>query len=271
MFYNRLNWKIRQTYLFTGILALTIYGCLGYKTPVLDSIKDIKRLDKKTDWIRCRGLSDSDIPELARITGAYHLGFSGGMAAKPLKITNSGFKVLSEVNFSNVQVVSVGYNNHITDVGIEHITKMKIRELYLVACQSVTDEGIRSLGEMINLQVLNISGNPNITDQSLAYLSNSKSLTILWLGKANENPTDKKIIEEINHIDLSKENQISVEGLKQLSKCKSLKRIIIISERPELISEQAKKDILTHFKETGIEIKLENYSNLWKEKGGAIF
>lgn len=263
---------MRKTSLLTmGVIILGVYGCLGYRQPTLDSKKDIEWLDKQTQWIRGRGLSDSELQELQKIMGACYIDFTGGMAAIPLEITDSGLQILSEVYLPNVQVISIGYNNHITDDGVAHLRKMHIRELYLVACQSITDEGIRVLAEMPNLQILHIEGCPGITDQGLKYLSDSKSLWLLRFGRANIEPKVLKQVEEINNVDLSKENQISVEGLKQLSQCKSLRTIIIVSERPELISEQAKKEILTYFEGTGIEIKLENYSKLWKEKGGAIF
>lgn len=273
MFCNRLSENMRKIHLLSlSLLVFIVHGCLNMNwPPPVNSQKDIKRLKQQTGWIRGRGLSDSDIPELARITGAFHVDFSGGMAAIPLKITDDGLRILSELNLTNVQIVGIGFNNHITDAGIEHLVKMNIKELYLRACQSITDEGIRSLAEMDSLGWLDIGGCPEVTDQGLKYLAESESLGLLMVGRAYANPKMLKRIEEINGINLSQENQISVEGLKQLSKCESLRTIIIESTRPELISEQAEEDILTYFKETGIEIKLENYYKLWKEKGGAIF
>ncbi len=250
------------------IIPFLIGGCIGYRTPVLMSCEQMLKLLSDTSWLRARGLSDNDIPCLSHFTGGASLSFSGGMAVKRLSLTDEGLKKLPDLDLPFIETLRLGYNSHITDKGICYLSTMNWRQMMLKSNHGITDEGVKCLASMRSLVNLNVSGCPEVTDKSLEYLSQSSSLTTLWLGRNGRGPETDAKIEKVNQIDLSKENQITIEGLKSLLKSESLERICIISERPELVSEQGRAEILKIFK--GYRIAIEKYSELWEQRSGAV-
>jgi hypothetical protein len=251
----------------TLISLLFLSGCLGYMAHVPDSKKDFKGMSKDTSWIRARELTDDDISSLSYFTGPVHLDFMGGYSQ--LKITDAALKKVSELDSPGVNVLSVGYNNIITDEGLSYLKYARISMLNLRASQAITDQGIKNLSDLPDLRWLDISGIKGVTDKGLEHLLQCQSIKTLRLGRANQDPNHYiSRIESENDIDLSRENQITINGLRVLLKLPRLQNIYIVSSRSELISTEARAEILEIFKDYNM--RVEDYDELWEKMGGAL-
>ena len=164
------------------VLLLVAGGC-GHWPPVVDKARDIARLSADEPEVRARGLSDDDIPQLRQLTNLQNLDFYGGCAVETAKISDAGLKALSEIPFTRLGRLSLGYCDRITDAGMTHLARMKtVRWLSLMACPNITDNGLSNLTAMTTLDALDLRGCPRITDRGLAHLARMRELQLVWLG-----------------------------------------------------------------------------------------
>jgi hypothetical protein len=176
--------------LILGGGVLVTAGCKGY-VAVAQTADDIRRLPADTRTVRGYGLSDTDIPALARLSRLECLDIS----AAP--ITDFGLERLSKLKLPKLDTLCLGYSNKITDSGLAHVAKMdtihclivrgcpritdagmghlaqmkNLPDLAVMGCPGVTDAGVRMLGAKTNWNSINFSGSPNVTAAEVAKLA----------------------------------------------------------------------------------------------------
>jgi len=164
------------------VVAASLIGC-GKWPPIVENGRDIRRLDVNEPSVRARGLPDEEIPSLGHLRNLDHLDFSGGWAVEKARISDAGLKALSEVPFTRLDTLSLGYCDRITDAGLTNLVKMKtVRWLSLMVCPNLTDTGLGNLSAMITLKALDLRGCPKITDQGLMHLARMTNLNQVLLG-----------------------------------------------------------------------------------------
>jgi hypothetical protein len=152
-------------------LLLVVSGC-GRWPPVVDTADDVRRLPVSEPSVRARGLRDSDIPSLARLHDLRILDFAGGMAVKEAEITNAGLARLAKLDLPKLETLNLGWNNNITDAGLDSICQMHtISLLLLPACPNITDAGLQKLTKAKNVTYLDLRGCPGITDAGIQQLA----------------------------------------------------------------------------------------------------
>jgi len=172
----------KSTILFLPIFILAVPGC-GKWPPVVNTKRDIERLPASQRSIRARGLADGDIPSLGRLRELRTLDFSGGDAVKPAKITDEGLAELANLDLPDLETLTLGWCDEITDAGLAHIGRMQtITWLGLTSCPKLTDSGLRELLNAKNLTGLDLRGCPNITDDGIQQLAAKKNWECIELG-----------------------------------------------------------------------------------------
>ena len=73
----------------------------------------------------------------------------------------------------------------LNDVDLEVIGQLKSVELLDLVMTEVTDEGLKLLRPMVNLEELRLKDNPQITDAGLEHLSGLKNLKLIHLGNTS--------------------------------------------------------------------------------------
>lgn len=160
---------LRMRCYLSMLLAITV-GC-GHYPPPVNSAADVRKVPISEKSIRTRGLSDGDIPSLARLRGLTYISFSAGMAVERAEITDAGLKTLAHVDLPHLDTLDLGWCDNITDAGVAHVCKMKsLRTLLLWACPGITDDVAE---ELVNtdLTYLDLRGCPGITDRGLEALA----------------------------------------------------------------------------------------------------
>jgi len=164
------------------VVVAALVSC-GKWPPIVESARDVRRLDANETSVRARGLPDEDIPSLAHLENLDYLDFSGGWAVKKAKISDAGLKALSEVPFRRLDTLSLGYCDRITDAGLTNLVGMKtVRWLSLMVCTNITDNGLSNLTSMTTLHALDLRGCPQITDKGLTHLARMTNLRQVLLG-----------------------------------------------------------------------------------------
>jgi len=171
------------TALFLLILLLAVPGCGSHFPPIVNTKRDIERLPVSQRSIRARGLADGDIPSLGRLRELRTLDFSGGNAIEPAKITDEGLAELANLDLPDLETLTLGWCDDITDAGLAHIGRMQtITWLGLTSCPKVTDAGLRELLNAKNLTGLDLRACPNITDNGIQQLATKKNWERILLG-----------------------------------------------------------------------------------------
>lgn len=166
-----------------SLLLLTLCGCFSKWPPIVDNNRDIMSLNSTTRSVRARGLSDKDIPSLKHLPNLVYLDFSGGWAVEKAKISDAGLKSLSDVPFTRLKTLSLGYCDQITDAGLCHLVRMKtIKWLSLSSCPNITNKGLSNLTSMSTLETLDLRGCPKISDEGLVYIAKMTNLHQVLLG-----------------------------------------------------------------------------------------
>jgi hypothetical protein len=164
-------------------VLLLIPGCGTKWPPIVNTKRDIEHLPASQRWIRARGLADSDIPSLARLRDLRTLDFAGGNAVKPAKITDEGLAELAKLDLPDLETLTLGWCDEITDAGLAHIGRMQtIKWLGLTSCPKITDAGLRELINAKNLTGLDLRRCPNITDDGIHQLAAKKNWERIELG-----------------------------------------------------------------------------------------
>ena len=167
-------------------------GC-GKWPPVVKSAKDIQRLSRD-EPSRARGLPDSDLYALERLSSLRLLNFGVGWKATEVKITDRGLRALSQLSLPRLEFLNLGRNENITDEGVVHLVRLKsLRRLSLTRCPKITDQGVAHLVKMSSLKSLRLSACQKITDRGLELLSGMDNLERLDLQGCN-GITDRGIL-----------------------------------------------------------------------------
>lgn len=234
--------KIIVRFLALGLI-LSLSSC-GSHPPQVSNASDIEKLDPQTTGsIVGRGLSESDIPSLAKLDGLQQLFLNHGDAAGGLKMTDSGLKALSETKLPSLRYIGISYSRNITDNGIEAISKIStLKQIIINGLPEITDKSLEYLAKMPHLEQLFISGCPGITDEGIQLLRTYPSLNWVMLGGMDFGSSleMKKVLEQINNIDMNLETQITVEGVVNAFKGSKIERIEIDTLNPEFFTEQSK-------------------------------
>jgi hypothetical protein len=157
-------------------------GC-GDSPPSVKTKRNIERLPASQPSIGARGLSDNDIPSLARLTELRILDFSRGWGAMPAKITDEGLGELAKLDLPHLETLTLGWCDNVTDAGLVHLGRMQtINFLGLPSCPNVTDAGLPHLVHAKNLTTLDLRGNPNITDDGIQRLAVKVNWEWIWFG-----------------------------------------------------------------------------------------
>jgi len=130
---------LKPAVLIVPIVVLSVPSC-GKWPPIVNTKEDIQRLATSEPSIRARGLPDRDIPSLARLKELRILDFSGGNAVMPARITDKGLAELAKLDLPQLETLTLGWCDNITDAGLAHIGRMQtINWLGLTSCPNITD------------------------------------------------------------------------------------------------------------------------------------
>ncbi len=162
-----LAWHVCALLLLLSIAS----GCGTNLGPVADTAHDVNRLPDTTRSIRAQD-SRTVIFLLLRLHELSGLDFSGGMAVEEAQITDDGLAELAKLNLPRLDTLLLGWCEHITDAGLEHVSRIQtIQYLELAGNSHIADAGLAQLASMKNLTGLNISGCPGVTDVGLLRLA----------------------------------------------------------------------------------------------------
>lgn len=94
----------KPTVLLVPLALLVLSGC-GNSPPSVETKRDIERLPASAQSIWARGLSDNDIPSLARLRELRTLDFSAGNGVMPAKITDEGLAELAKLDLPHLDTL----------------------------------------------------------------------------------------------------------------------------------------------------------------------
>jgi hypothetical protein len=163
-------------------MPIVLCGC-GKWPPITDSRVEVAALPISTRTVRARGLSDRDIPALARLTELTDLDFFGGWKVKDAPLSDIGLARLAELRLPKLQHLALGHCKHISDRGLENVAKMSTITALDLRDTRITDNGLPPLVAMNRLIYLDLSGCPGITDRGLEQLSRKTNWKRLRLGR----------------------------------------------------------------------------------------
>jgi hypothetical protein len=165
-----------------SLSLLMALGC-GHYPPIVETARDVERLPASQTSIRARGLSDSDIPSLVHLRHLRYLDFSSGMAVKDAKITDEGVAKLAGLDLPELDWLRLGWNDNLTDAGLDSIHRMKkLDGLLLTGCSKITDAGLPALMKAKSLTYLDLRGCPGITDAGIQQLAAKTNWKTIQLG-----------------------------------------------------------------------------------------
>lgn len=153
-------------------------GCGPSSAPFASGGDDLRALSVNTEVIRARGISDSDIPLLARFPRLGVLNLRAGVAVRPQALTEDGFRRLASLKVETLRAITVGCSDAMTDGAVGAIATIRsLRVVQLVRCGPFGMEGLRSLGGLRQLQELDLRGCKQIDDSCIEALADLKQLT----------------------------------------------------------------------------------------------
>jgi len=165
-------------------------------------------------------LDDDLMPLVARLTGLRKLGLGG------VEVSTRGLALLAQLP----QLEQLSTPKGMTDAGMAEIAKIQSLKSLDVFHDRMTNEGLRSLGELASLEVLSLYGNSKTTDDGLRALTQLRSLRHLRLGKEGAF-TDRGMdhlaaMPSLKVLWLDTHN-VTDEGLRRLAQSRSLERLCI--------------------------------------------
>lgn len=125
------------------------------------------------------------------------------------------------------------WGEEITNAALEHLKKFrKLRELHLVDCKKVTDEGFCQIEDLEKLEWLNVDNVP-VSNKGLVCIRNLKQLKGLHLVGAKV--TDSGLwklrrLKQLEYLDLQN-TDVGNGALKHLVKMKGLKTLRLVNTR----------------------------------------
>lgn len=162
-------------------MGLLLVAC-GKWPPIAHSAEDILKISENEPAVRVRGLVDNDIPALKHFKHLKILDFEGGWAVKNAKVTDKGLKLLSELELNELENLTLGFNDDITDDGLEYLVKLKtIKWLGLGHIPHISDVGLLSISSMTGLEGLDLRDCTQITDAGLMELAKLRNIKFLIL------------------------------------------------------------------------------------------
>lgn len=170
-----------------GLVALTavlstLCACGDYP-PYVQSAAGIEALSTDETWLGARGLTDDDVPSLARLVNLHGLDFTAGWGRYEQKLTDRGVRDIAQLDLPHLTHLLLGRSNFITDAGVAHLGTMeRLEYLDLRACAQLTDAGLGGLTLGLSVEHLNLMGNDGITDAGLLRLREIPGLQIVSLG-----------------------------------------------------------------------------------------
>jgi hypothetical protein len=161
-----------------GLLSLVVLsafvtcGCGSHPTD-LASDRDIRRTSKDVEMIRVGLLPLEDYPELVRFQQVRDVDFftmdgTGADDARLEALANLNWKKLKQVCLLNCPSV--------TDEGIRHLSRLSSLEGFQLEGTSITDESLEILASNVNLKGINIANCPKITREGLLRLADHEGL-----------------------------------------------------------------------------------------------
>ncbi len=165
-------------------------------------------------------IDDDIMPLVTRLTGLRKLSLGG------VRVSARGLAPIAQLP----QLEELSTPKGMTDAGMAEIAKIQSLKSLDVALDRMTDEGLRSLGKLVSLEVLSLYGNSRMTDNGLKALTQLRSLRHLRLGKEGLF-TDRGMdylaaLPSLKVLWLDTHN-VTDEGLRRLSKSRSLERLCI--------------------------------------------
>jgi hypothetical protein len=163
-------------------------------------------------------IGDELIEPITRLMGLRKLGLSS------VGVSPKGLALLAQLPYIEDLTTPKG----LSDDGMAEIVKMQFLKRLDVALDQLTDAGLRSLGKLVNLEELDLYGNPMMTDNGLKALTNLRSLRYLRLGK--ECPFTNRGIAHLASLPSLKvlwldTHNVTDEGLRGLARSRSLERL----------------------------------------------
>ncbi len=161
---------------------------------------------------------DDQMPLVARLTGLRTLSL-GSAEVNPRSLS-----LLTSLS----RLEQLYAPDKTSDAAMAEIAKMQSLKILDIGPSRMTDEGLRSLGELTSLEVLGLYGNAGVTDAGLKALTQLRSLRHVRLGK--DGPFTDRGMEYLAAMPALKvlwldTHNVTDEGLRQLSKSRSLERL----------------------------------------------
>lgn len=92
-----------------------------------------------------------------------------GIEFRDADITDTDLEALSKTRLPNLQNIGLKSNRRVTDRGLAHLSGLILASLGLEYCTGITDEGMKSVGQIKGLKYLYLDG-ISITDEGLKHL-----------------------------------------------------------------------------------------------------
>lgn len=170
--------KLKKAGAPSSLVALLLCAC-GPWPPVVDSRRDVERLEVDTRSVRARDLPVADLGALERLRGLKDLDFASGWGVTDGRLTDDGVARIAALDLPSLELLDLGFCG-ISDVALGHVARMRtVRMLMLFGCQRITDDGLAHLLAMKRLDYLDLRGCPGITDRGLEILSTKTDWTVI--------------------------------------------------------------------------------------------
>src|SRR5687768_10518605 len=108
-------------------LLVSIFACgCGTKwPPTAENQKQLAQLPDDFQWIRGRGLSDSDLSHLGRFRNLTTLDFVGGRFGRPSRVTAKGLNTVAEFQLPRLETLSLGFSDLVDDDCVAAVARIK--------------------------------------------------------------------------------------------------------------------------------------------------
>jgi Leucine-rich repeat (LRR) protein len=175
--------------------------------PHLVKLKSLRRLEFKKHWqSKKEPITEKAAPFLAQIPTLEYLEFES------LAVTDYALSELSKLpNLKTLCAIYGRSGESVTNIGLQHLSKIKSLESLSINTEKVTDEGILSLTKLTNLKELILTSCPKITNQGLSLIADMKNL--------------KKISLTVSRYGRPEETCVTISGLASLNALTNLKSL----------------------------------------------
>jgi len=163
-------------------------------------------------------IDDHLIEPISRLTGLRELHLSG------VDISPQALSYLTGLPHLEELTTPLG----LCDAGMTEVAKIQSLKRLTIARDRLTDEGLRALGALESLEVLDLYGNPAMTDDGLAGLRSLHSLRSLRLGApfSDRGMTHLAALPSLRVLRFTTYD-ITEEGLRRLSQSTSLEQLFV--------------------------------------------